>query len=210
MDLGDITKMLDNTPMDKVGDVVEFFMEHRDELDQLIAMVQVAPALIGKVGDALGEAGDHAKDAAVSLVGTVPKSAPAGTVGTGGAAATLISGAGTLGNVGGQLADAANLLDDMANFMAKIEIPNVEPRFTSIAGVSIVSGIDIGKETLLADPAMRLASTAATLGKAKGDLADLAKNLDSLAVILASVGGALDKLGDGLKNSGLQASKLFD
>jgi len=201
MDLGDISKMLDNTPMDKVGEVVEFFMDHRDELEKLIGLAQAAPALIAKVGDALDDAGEHAKDAALAI---------AGAKGEGGAAATLAAGSGTLGHVGGQLAEAAHLLDDMASFMAKIEVPNVEPTYTTVAGVNIVSGLDIGKEHVLADPAMRLASTADTLGKAKGDLADLAKNLDSLAVVLASVGGALDKLGDGLKNSGLQASKLFD
>jgi len=201
MDLGDISKMLDNTPMDKVGEVVEFFMDHRDELDKLIGLAQAAPALIAKVGDALDDAGEHAKDAALAIAGTAAK---------GGAASTLAAGSGTLGNVGGQLAEAAHLLDDMASFMAKIEVPNVEPTYTTVAGINVVSGLDIGKDHVLADPAMRLASTADTLGKAKGDLADLAKNLDSLAVILASVGGALDKLGDGLKNSGLQASKLFD
>lgn len=201
MDLSDISKMLDNTPMDKVGEVVEFFMDHRDELEKLIGVAQAAPALIAKVGDALDDAGEHAKDAALAI---------AGTAGKGGATATLAAGSGTLGNVGGQLAEAAHLLDDMASFMAKIEVPNVEPTYTTVAGVNVVSGLDIGKDHVLADPAMRLASTADTLGKAKGDLADLAKNLDSLSVILASVGGALDKLGDGLKNSGLQTSKLFD
>jgi ABC-type transporter Mla subunit MlaD len=201
MDLGDISKMLDNTPMDKVSEVVEFFMDHRDELDKLIGLVQAAPALIAKVGDALDDAGEHAKDAALAIAGKTRK---------GGAAATLAAGSGTLANVGSQLAEAASLLDDMASFMAKVEIPHVEPTFTKVAGVDIVSGLDIGKDMMLADPAMRLASAADTLGKAKGDLDNLAKNLESLADTLASVGGALDKLGDGLKNSGLQASKLFD
>ena len=210
MDLSDITKMLDNTPMDKVGDVVEFFMAHRDELDKLMTLVQGAPALIGKVGEALGDAGDNAKQAAVSLVGTVAKGAPASTIGKGGAAATLISGAGTLGNVGGQLAEAAEFLDDMATFMAKIEIPNIETKYTKIAGVNIVSGLDIGKDKPLEDPAKRLASTAVTLGKAKGDLAGLAENLEVLAHILASVGNALDRMGDGLKSTGAQTAKLFD
>ncbi len=215
MDLGDIGKMLDNTPMDKVGDVVDFFLEHRDELDKVIAFVRQAPELIGKVGDALGEAGDHAKDAAVSLVGTPTKGGPAGLKGAGapgkgGAAATLISGAGTLGNVGDQLAEAADFLGDMATFLAKVEIPNIEAKFTKVAGVNIVSGIDIGKDNPLEDPAKRLASTAVTLGKAKGDLAGLAHNLESLAHILTAVGGALDRLGDGLKDTGSQAAKLFD
>ena len=201
MDLNEISKMLDDTPMDKVGDVVEFFVDHRDELDKLIGFAQAAPALLATVGDALDDAGEHAKDAALAI---------AGNAGKGGAAATLAAGSGTLGNVGGQLAEAADFLDDMASFMAKIEIPHVEPKYTTVAGVSIVSGLDIGKDHLLADPAMRLASTADTLRKAKGDLVDLAKNLDSLADILSSVGGALDKLGDGLKNSGLHATKLFD
>ncbi len=201
MDMGDIGKTFDDTPMDKVGEVVEFFMDHRDELERLITIAQTAPALIGKVGDALDDAGEHAKDAALAITGKSGK---------GGAAATLTAGAGTLGNVGGQLAEAAHLLDDMSSFMAKIEIPHVEPTYATVAGVNIVSGLDIGKDMALADPAMRLASTADTLSQAKGDLADLAKNLDSLADMLASVGGALDKLGDGLKNSGLQATKLFD
>jgi len=201
MDMGDIGKIFDDTPMDKVGEVVEFFMEHREELERLIAIAQAAPALIGKVGDALDDAGEHAKDAALAI---------AGNAGKGGAAATLTSGSGTLGNVGGQLAEAAHLLDDISSFMANIEIPHVEPTYATVAGVSVVSGLDIGKDMMFADPAMRLASTADTLGKAKGDLADLAKNLDSLADILASVGSALDKLGDGLKISGVQAAKLFD
>ena len=210
MDLGDIGKMLDNTPMDKVGDVVDFFLEHRDELDKVIAFVRQAPELIGKVGDALGEAGDHAKDAAVSLVGTTTKGGAAGAQGKGGAAATLISGASALGNAGDQLAEAADFLGDMASFLAKVEIPSIEAKFTKVAGVSIVSGIDIGKDNPLEDPAKRLASTAVTLGKAKGDLAGLADNLESLAHILTAVGGALDRLGDGLKDTGSQAATLFD
>lgn len=96
MDLGDIFDILDNTPMDKVGDVVEFFVDHSEELDKLISIIKEAPALIANVGDALDEAADHAKEAAVSLVGTVAKAAPAGTAGRGGAAAALIAGAGTL------------------------------------------------------------------------------------------------------------------
>ena len=48
-----------------------------------------------------------------------------------------------------------------------------------------------------------------TLVNAKSDLAGLAKNLEDLAKILTMVGGALDKLGDGLKSSGQQAAKLF-
>jgi hypothetical protein len=199
--MGDIGKIFDDTPMDRVGEVVEYFLEHRDELDKLLTMVHVAPALIGKVGDALGDAGDHAKDAALAI---------SGKGGKGGAAATLVAGVGTLGNVGGQLGEAAHLLDDVAAFLAKIEIPHVEPTYTNVAGVNVVSEIDVGKDMALADPAMRLASTAGTLGKAKGDLADLAGNLNSLADILATVGDALDKLGDGLKNSGVHATKLFD
>ena len=61
MDLGDIGKMLDNTPMDKVGDVVEFVLEHRDELDKIIGVVKAAPAMITKIADSLGDsrAGDQ-------------------------------------------------------------------------------------------------------------------------------------------------------
>ena len=38
----------------------------------------------------------------------------------------------------------------------------------------------------------------------------VADNLEDLARILTMVGGALDKLGDGLQASGAQAAKLFD
>ena len=201
MDLGDLTKMLDKTPLDKVGEVIEFFLAHRDELDKLIAVVASAPALLSKVGDSLGDAGDRAKDAAVSL---------AGTAGKGGAAGTLTRGAGTLTHVGDQLAEAADFLGDVAGFLAKVDIPNVDVKYSKVAGVNIVSGIDIGSDKLLEEPAARLASTAKTLTNAKGDLAGLADNLEDLARILTAVGGALDKLGDGLKTSGSQAAKLFD
>lgn len=201
MDLNDIGKIFDNTPMDKVGDVVEFFLDHRDELDRLIALVQSAPAMLTKVADGLGNAGDEAKKAAVSLTGTRGK---------GGAAGTLTSGSATLTNVGGQLGEAADFLGDVASFMAKVEIPMVEPSYSKVAGVKIVSGIDVGKDKVLADPAKRLTDTASTLTKAKGDLGGLADNLAELAGILTMVGDAIDKLGDGLKDSSAQAAKLFD
>ncbi len=200
MDLGDLSKMFDKAGMDKVGDVVEFVVDHRDELDKLIAIVKEAPALLGAFADALGDAGDHAKDAAVSL---------AGKAGKGGAAGTLVNGAGALVKVGDQLAEAAEFIDDVAGFMATIDIPNVDVHYAKVAGVNIVSGVDIGKDKLLEDPSQRLASTATTLTKAKGDLAGLAENLEQLAAILTAVGGAIDKLGDGLKTSGTQASKMF-
>ena len=201
MDLGDIGKVFDNTPMDKVGDVVEFVLEHRDELDKIIGVVKAAPAMIAKIDDSLGDAGEHAKDAAVSLVGQAGK---------GGAAGALTSGAGTLTSVGGQLAEAADFIGDVAGFLAKVDIPNLDIQYTKVAGVNIVSGIDIGKDRLLEEPAERLASTAKTLSNAKGDLDGLADNLEDLARILTAVGAAIDKLGDGLKSSGAQAAKLFD
>lgn len=200
MDLGDIGKIFDSTPAQGIKDVVEFFMDHRDELEKLLKIVQAAPAMLGKIADGLGEAGDNAKTAAVSL---------AGTAGKGGAANTLTNGSSTLTNVSGQLGEASEFLGDVAAFLSKVEIPNVAPKFTKVAGVNIVSGIDIGKDKVLADPAQRLADTSKTLANAKSDLAGLADNLGDLARILTSVGGALDKLGDGLKNSGSQAAKLF-
>jgi hypothetical protein len=157
--------------------------------------------MLATIANGLGDAGDQAKKASTSL---------AGPTGKGGAAATLTSGAGTLVNVGGQLEEAADFLSDISLFMAKVEIPNVEAKFTKVAGVNIVSGLDISRERLLADPAKQLKQTSASLVKAKGDLAGLADNLTDLAGILAAVGGALDKLGDGLKSSGAQAAKLFD
>jgi ABC-type transporter Mla subunit MlaD len=201
MDIGDIGKIFDNTPAEGLKDVVAFFMDHRDELDKIIGIVQSAPAMLTKMADGLGDAGDNAKTAAVSL---------AGNAGKGGAAGNLTTGAGTLNRVGGQLGEAAEFLGDVAQFMAGVDIPNVTPKFANVAGVKIVSGIDIGKDKLLADPAKRLADTSKTLTNAKGDLAGLADNLEDLARILTMVGGALDKLGDGLKASGAQAAKLFD
>lgn len=200
MDLGDIGKFFDNTPAEGIKDVVEFFMQHRDELGKLIGVLQTAPAMLAKVADGLGDAGEHAKSAAVSL---------AGTGGKGGAAGNLTTGATTLTRVGGQLGEAADFLGDVSKFMASIDIPNVKPKYAKVAGVNIVAGLDVGNDKLLADPAKRLADTSKTLVNAKSDLAGLAKNLEDLAKILTMVGGALDKLGDGLKSSGQQAAKLF-
>ena len=112
--------------------------------------------------------------------------------------------------MGGQLAEAADFIGDVAGFLAKVDIPNLDIQYTKVAGVNIVSGIDIGKDKLLEEPAERLASTAKTLSNAKGDLDGLADNLEDLARILTAVGAAIDKLGDGLKSSGAQAAKLFD
>jgi len=201
MDIGDIGKFLDNTPAEHIKDVVEFFLEHRDELDKILSIVQGAPAMLAKVGDGLGDAGDNAKHAAISL---------AGTKGKGGAAGNLTTGAGTLNRVSGQLGEAADFLGDVGVFMAGIEIPNVTATYATVAGVKIVSGLDVGKQKMLADPAKHITETSKTLTAAKGDLAGLADNLEDLARILTGVGNALDKLGDGLKTSGAQAARLFD
>lgn len=200
MDLGDIGKLFDNTPAEGIKDVVEFFMDHKDELGKLIGILQAAPAMLGKIADGLGDAGENAKSAAVSL---------AGSGGKGGAAGNLNTGATTLNRVGGQLGEAAEFLGEVSVFMSKVDIPNVKPKFAKVAGMNIVSGIDIGSDKLLSDPAKRLADTSKTLTNAKGDLAGLAENLEDLAKILTMVGGALDKLGDGLKSSSDQAAKLF-
>ncbi len=190
MDLSEITRMLDDTPMDKVGEVVDFFMDHRAELDKLIAAVQAAPALIGKLADALDDAGEHAKDAAQSIAGPVPvaRAAPL---------RRSCRAQERSGNVGDQLAEAADFLDDMAAFMASIEVPDIEPTYAEVAGVNIVSGLDVGKEAC--SPTLRCGCTPprTTLGKAKGDLAGLAENLESLADILASVGARSINSGTG-------------
>src|SRR5690606_38169660 len=137
-----------------IKEVVEFFMDHKDELGKLIGILQAAPAMLGKIADGLGDAGENAKSAAVSL---------AGSGGKGGAAGSLNTGATTLNRVGGQLGEAAEFLGEVSVFMSKVDIPNVKPKFAKVAGMNIVSGIDIGSDKLLSDPAKRLADSSKTL-----------------------------------------------
>ena len=81
MDLGDIGDLLGKNPtVDKIGDVVEFFMEHRDDLDKVIAFVQSAPAMLDKLAGGLSDAGAQARQASISLVGSTGKAGAAGAL----------------------------------------------------------------------------------------------------------------------------------
>ena len=94
----------------------------------------------GPRSNGLAEAGAQAANAAHALVGDN---------GEGGAKRALVGGADVMGAAKDQLAKAAGLLSGLAVELNDIGVPSIEPKYTKVAGVNVISGVDIGSHKLL-------------------------------------------------------------
>ncbi|MGI8797719.1 MAG: hypothetical protein ACR2GE_00230 [Pseudonocardia sp.] len=94
----------------------------------------------GPRSNGLAEAGAQAANAAHALVGDN---------GEGGAKRALVGGADVMGAAKDQLAKAAGLLSGLAVELNDIGVPSIEPKYTKVADINVISGVDIGSHKLL-------------------------------------------------------------
>jgi hypothetical protein len=177
---------------DTLGDAIEFI---QDLDDHVVRLLKQLPDLLDGLGSSLADAGEQAQRAALTLVGDDGKS---------GAQATLSHGAGMLGGITEQLGKAAATLADVAEDVGNVGIPSIEPQFTEILGLKVISGVDIETNSILAGPAGKLKDSATTVGGVTKNLGELADDLDNIADVLGKVGEALGNLGGRLGDSGSQ------
>jgi len=189
----DLGRLFSNLDMDAVAGAASFVMENRDDFAKVLDLVKdlpdgVAgflrqlPEFLEALGGGLAQAGEQAAKAANALVGDD---------GGGGARRALSGGAA----VSTQLGD--------------IDIPDMVPTYTKIAGFDVISGIDVTRNRLLGGPAQSLNEGAQTVTAVAGNLDTLSASLRELSDILGSVGEALDGLGERLASSGQTVRTLM-
>lgn len=208
MDLGRLFGDLD---MDDVGRAASFLMENRDDLARVLDLVKdlpdgVAgflrrlPEFLETLGGGLAQAGEQAGKAARALVGED---------GGGGARRALTGGADVMTSTRDQLGHAAGMLSGVAAQLDEIDIPDLAPTYTRIAGFDVISGLDVTRNKPLGGPARSLAEGAQTVTAVAGNLDMLSTSLRELSDILGSVGEALDALGERLASSGQTVRTLI-
>lgn len=165
--------IFDNKIVDGMGDVVEFVLNNRDELDKLLELARNAPEALEKLAAGLADAGDRAKDAAVQLVGTT---------GSGGAAKALTSGSGSLTNIGDRIGDASGLIKSVGAAMDRVPLMDAPAK-----GLTDTAGSLAKAQKDLANLGKDLAQLAAILVKV-GDA------LDGLGDRLKDTSGSAAKL----------------
>lgn len=204
-------KLLGKVGGGQVGEAVDWIVENRDTIGDAVEFVQdidehvvellkKLPELLDSLGSGLADAGEQAQRAAVTLMGDDGKS---------GARATLDHGAGLLAVITEQLGKAAAMLADVAEDVGKVGIPSIEPKFTEVLGLKVISGVDIESNSILAGPAGKLKDGAKTVGDVTGNLGELADDLGKIADVLGKVGEALGNLGGRLGDSGGQIKGLL-
>ena len=208
MDLG---RLFSNLDMDAVAGAASFVMENRDDFAKVLDLVKdlpdgVAgflrqlPEFLEALGGGLAQAGEQAAKAANALVGDD---------GGGGARRALSGGADVMTSTRDQLGKAAGMLAAVSTQLGDIDIPDMVPTYTKIAGFDVISGIDVTRNRLLGGPAQSLNEGAQTVTAVAGNLDTLSASLRELSDILGSVGEALDGLGERLASSGQTVRTLM-
>lgn len=208
MDFGSLFGGID---MDDVAKAATFITENRDDFgrllelfkdlpDEVAGFLQQLPHFLESLGGGLAQAGEQASKAAHALVGDE---------GSSGAKRALVGGADVMTSTRDQLGKAAGMLSGVATQLGDINIPDVAPTYTKIAGFDVISGLDITSNKLLGGPAQSLTEGAQTVTAVAGNLDLLSAALRELSEILGSVGEALDGLGERLTTSGHSVRSLM-
>lgn len=208
MDLGSLFRNID---VDDIAKAATFVTENRDDFTKLLelfrdlpdgvtAFLRQLPEFLESLGGGLAQAGEQASRAATALVGDS---------GSGGAKRALTGGADIMTSTRDQLGEAAGMLSGVASQLDAINIPDIAPTYTKIAGFDVISGLDVTSNRLLGGPATSLNEGAQTVTAVAGNLDLLSGALRELSEILGSVGEALDGLGERLTSSGTSVRGLL-
>lgn len=103
---------------------------------------------------------------------------------------------------------AALLIDTSGKEIDKVKIPTVEPTFTTVVGVKVVTGINFGEARLFGTVADGLKNGAADLNNVGTKLQTAASHLRQLKNALNQTGGDLYTAGTFLKEGGQKLKQL--
>lgn len=183
---------------DELMDVLEWFRENRE---RVMGLLQKLPDLVSSAGDGIGRAGESAVSAAKFLVG-----------GDGddefSAADLARTAADALDRCREELADARELIAKLGDEIDDVRIPSVTPKYVKVAGLKVISGLDIGEQSLTDSAADRLRNGAARIGGVSDGLETVSEQLRRLGGAVTDAGANLESVGGFLSESGLTLSNI--
>jgi len=163
MDLGDLLGGLDSKKFGDLGDLLDLVQRNKGALEAVGRL----PEFLAKLGDALGQAGGQAREAAVALVGDDGKSGVTGT-----------------------LADTSAALADITTALGR----GVDKIAAAAEGAAKVPLMD-GPASRLADAAADMGATTDRLGDLADAMDRIGEVLATVAAALAKLGDHLDDSG---------------
>ena len=188
---------------DKIGHVVELVWDNKDRIvpvldwvkehgDDLLDLMQKVPEILGKAGNGLADAGESAIGAATWLIGQADD----------GVGEVVEIAASALDACWDELEDVGDMLGRLSNQIDGVKLPTFDLQRTEVAGIDLISGIDIGAEEVFDGAADRLRDGVdRVLGVAAG-LTTVAEQLREVADRVIDAGGDLDMVGTQLVGSG--------
>ena len=184
-----IWENLDDLDMEKVIEVVNLVWNNRDKIMDLVERL---PELLDETGNTIESAGESAMKASLFLTGGKGDTPSAGELSQ--LAATALE------RCHKEIQDVARVMDRFGQELDDIRIPSVQPKYTEVMGIDVISGIDFGESELFDNAANRLKNGSDRLNQVGTDLRNVAKHLRSL-------GGALTETGNDLNNVGVKLTQ---
>lgn len=181
----------------KLMDAVNFVWTHREQISDLIERL---PTLLNETGSNIEAAGASAVKASAFLTG--------GPGGQGGVKHMAVTAAEALDEGQRELSEVAAMLGRLGTELDRIAIPTVAPRFTNVAGFNVMSGLDIGHNSLFDDVTDRMQGSADRLTAMSGNLQTVATQLRDMGELLQGMGGDLNRVGGQLQSSGKTLKSL--
>lgn len=205
IDLGKVKDVVETIwdDKDKIGEVVDLVWSNRDRLvpvldwvkdngDDLLDLLERVPAILGRAGSALVDAGESAVTAAGWLVGQADD----------GVVELVEVAAKALDSCWDELDDVGKLLATLGDRIDDVEIPTIAPKYTEVMGFDVVTGIDFGADPFLDGVADRMRDGAVRVEGVANGLTTVAEQLRGVASRVVDAGNDLEKVGKQLGSSG--------
>ena len=184
---GKLFDVVDDFDTKKVMEVVNLVWDNRERIMDLIENL---PTLLRETGDSIESAGSSAMNASAFLTGNRDDDSIS-------AKAMSALAASALERCYTQLQGVSNVMDKVGVELDELRIPTLEPTYTEVLGMNVVSGVEMGELQLLDDVAGRLKG-------GSDSLEEIGKDLKNVADQLRKLGGALNEAGGDLNNVGLK------
>lgn len=181
----------------KLMDAVNFVWNHREQISDLIERL---PTLLNETGNNIEAAGASAVKASAFLTGKGTKD--------GGVKHMAAVAAEALDDGQRELGEVAEMLGRIGEELDRINIPNISPKFTNVAGFNVMSGLDIGHNALFDDVTDRMKGGSDRLTAMSKNLQTVSVQLREMGDLLQGMGGDLDRVGGQLQNSGKTLKSL--
>ena len=186
--LGKLFDSFDDFDTEKIMEAVNFIWENRENILQLI---ETLPQLLRDTGDTIESAGESAMKASVFLNGNedIPSASELSEL-----AATALQ------RCYEEINTAAEIMNTFGDEIDDIRIPSVQPKYIEVLNMKVVGGLEFGESQLLDNAANRLQN-------GSDRLAEIGKDLNSVAEHLRSLGGALTDAGKDLNDVGVKLTE---